>query len=833
MSTRNEDILQAILDGDMSNLPAPQSRNEALLQLLGGKIGDVADDVEELDEGKVDVDQGTAAVGKVLAVGSDGKVTTVPAGTAGVTTAGDVAYVNGSGYTSGSAGAAMESMEADVTQLNGAVGVLDADFYGADVADFSVILSNNNGAVTNNHNGTYSIGTNDYGTTVFAEQLSLAPGRYLLSGTPTGYMCVSTSTNPNDRFVIAKTDPVLFEIDETTSCYLCFRMDAKATAAFTITPYIKPVEIKENVKYLAGLIKAGSKITDITSRFVSGGFINTNVSVGSAIAFEPTVNAGYSYCVHPCKEGEAYVVTGNGGTNSLLWAFVDEDFKIVSKSGSDIALAGQILIAPANGYIIVNANLNYAKKLIQITLDDSADYTRITDPHQLFWRMGTFDKTHLPQTGIFTDRMFMTCRVKAGSTIMAPSTGGVNISFGYKVDDSSTELDNFKSYSYGTVGITQDCTIYVGVLFNTPVFIPNDSLLDNLTFDLRVIDYKCKYSKKDSGAFGNPIDVYYEGQHTDATGWTNATTDVDEIHAAFDALVTASNGYLTKTDLGVAYDTYHMYQYDTYPVPATYGTLKVPKVAIFCCTHGNEKMSAYAVYYLLHDLINKATKNPALAYLRSNCKLSIIPIANPWGFINTSRWNESGVNLNRNFPTYNWNDYNDETSGQGGINYKGSAPASEGQTKMIMGFLRKNYDAVFAIDLHTNGENTSEVYEISAAIIPKDPDPTSDAYSIQDSYVVPAKVYTNRIKPWLDETYGVNLGGYFYGAVTSEPDRPTASQWIRESNNMVGITYEVLAGSSNAYLGANLGKYAPATIKAAAEELGNFLVAMLIHCKET
>lgn len=61
--------------------------------------------------------QGAANAGKVLGVDTDGSVITVPTGEAGVTDAGDVAYVNGSGYTSGSAGAAMEAMEGDVTQL--------------------------------------------------------------------------------------------------------------------------------------------------------------------------------------------------------------------------------------------------------------------------------------------------------------------------------------------------------------------------------------------------------------------------------------------------------------------------------------------------------------------------------------------------------------------------------------------------------------------------------------------------------------------------------------------------------------------------------------------
>ena len=104
---------------------------------------------------------------------------------------------------------------------------------------------------------------------------------------------------------------------------------------------------------------------------------------------------------------------------------------------------------------------------------------------------------------------------------------------------------------------------------------------------------------------------HYVGQHTDNTGWTLTTNDPDVIHNAFDALVAASDGYMKKTDLGEAYGEHHMYQYDTIPVGLhTGGGLSIPKVAIACCEHGNEKMSAYAMHYLMYDLIYNPTKTP-------------------------------------------------------------------------------------------------------------------------------------------------------------------------------------------------------------------------------
>ena len=589
---------------------------------------------------------------------------------------------------------------------------------------------------------------------------------------------------------------------------------------------------------------------NVTREYKSGYAINNSGALNTVVNVTPVSNASTAYVIIPCKYKDKFTITGTGGKTYRLWCFVDANYRSKAVAASDATAENLELYAPVDGYFISNVTVSNTYSLsvvqrmdlkgMQTTLDDTVkrvnalapEYAHITDPHLLFWKMGTFNSDG-PQTGTFTDRMYTVCKVKKGSRIVAGSSGGVKINFGYKLSESDASLSGYKTFAYYTIDVEQDCIMYLGVMNSPATYLRNDSLLDNVTVDLYVVDFETKYRK--DRAFGSVPFGHYVGQHTDDTGWDNSTADIDAIHAAFDALVTASDGWLTKKDLGVAYDTYHMYQYDTVPVGLHAGRdgINIPKVAVVCCEHGNEKMSAYAMHYLMYDLIHNPSKNPILYYLRSNCAISFIPIANPWGFINTSRLNENGVNLNRNFPTYNWNEYSDETSDAGGINYKGTAPASETQTQLIMQFLRNNFDAVFAIDLHTNGENTSAWYEVSTAILNADASADSPNYDVQKSYYIPSKLNTNYIKSWMDENYGSSLGNVFYGNVTfPEVDRPTTGQWVRESNNMVGITYEILCGSADGYLGANLGKYAPATIKAAAEELGDYIVAMIANCKE-
>lgn len=105
--SRVEDILTATInDTEVTDPSIPQSRVEALLM-----------DLKDSGDKFAVSNQGSQNAGKIWAVGNNGDLTLVPAGTAGVATAGDVSYINGTGYTSGSVGAAMETAEGDITQL--------------------------------------------------------------------------------------------------------------------------------------------------------------------------------------------------------------------------------------------------------------------------------------------------------------------------------------------------------------------------------------------------------------------------------------------------------------------------------------------------------------------------------------------------------------------------------------------------------------------------------------------------------------------------------------------------------------------------------------------
>ena len=77
-----------------------------------------------------------------------------------------------------------------------------------------------------------------------------------------------------------------------------------------------------------------------------------------------------------------------------------------------------------------------------------------------------------------------------------------------------------------------------------------------------------------------------------------------------------------------------------------------------------------------------------------NSNILFIPCLNPDGKLKNQRVNSNGVDLNRNFPTKNW-----EWTEQGSY-YGGTAPASEVETGFLVDILEK-YKPSAIITLHT------------------------------------------------------------------------------------------------------------------------------------
>lgn len=102
-------------------------------------------------------------------------------------------------------------------------------------------------------------------------------------------------------------------------------------------------------------------------------------------------------------------------------------------------------------------------------------------------------------------------------------------------------------------------------------------------------------------------------------------------------------------------------------------------VLVLGCMHGDEPQGEY--------LINE--------YIKSNTdtKLMFVPCVNPDGVKAKTRVNSNGVDINRNFPTKNW-----ELTAKNEF-FGGNTPASEIETKFLVEIIEK-YKPKFILTLH-------------------------------------------------------------------------------------------------------------------------------------
>ncbi|MDK7476417.1 M14 family metallopeptidase, partial [Bacillus paranthracis] len=155
------------------------------------------------------------------------------------------------------------------------------------------------------------------------------------------------------------------------------------------------------------------------------------------------------------------------------------------------------------------------------------------------------------------------------------------------------------------------------------------------------------------------------GFQTDGTGIggfkENAApfTPLDKVYSNYDELMNSTSQYITKTLLGKdATGQHDIYKYTFVPVKPRQmtTTTKLPKLVFISNLHGHEKITTYSLYRFMRAICNDWKTDETLEYLRWNVEFVIIPVANPAGFVNNTRVNGNGVDLNRNFD-YKWEEY--------------------------------------------------------------------------------------------------------------------------------------------------------------------------------
>lgn len=186
----------------------------------------------------------------------------------------------------------------------------------------------------------------------------------------------------------------------------------------------------------------------------------------------------------------------------------------------------------------------------------------------------------------------------------------------------------------------------------------------------------------------------------------------------FDVWLCHNNEYkVNKRSLGFdASNKFQLFEYDF--IPKNYSRV----VLLSAGMNGVETSTIFGIAYFLRSLFTET--DDGLVWLRENVRFKIIPVINPYSFemcspgygaTGISKYvNANGVNINRNFDyAGQWSRISPSVEGQ--WSYKGAAPESEPETKILINWIRENATTALCwMDCHSDvtgsGTDTFRVY---------------------------------------------------------------------------------------------------------------------------
>ena len=87
------------------------------------------------------------------------------------------------------------------------------------------------------------------------------------------------------------------------------------------------------------------------------GYIKTGILISNKIDITPIESDNYGHIILQVNKNDKFILTCFAGDKPRGWAFTSDDYSLIIKA-EEQQIDNQTLIAPTNGYIICNANLN-------------------------------------------------------------------------------------------------------------------------------------------------------------------------------------------------------------------------------------------------------------------------------------------------------------------------------------------------------------------------------------------------------------------------------------------------------------------------------------------
>lgn len=444
-------------------------------------------------------------------------------------------------------------------------------------------------------------------------------------------------------------------------------------------------------------------------------------NIGDTINFEyPSSNESLHYEVAECSEGDHIFIHASITHNNVIWAFLDAENKMIAK-GEQIqydVIVQEEIIAPSNAAkVVINSSMderNYIAKKDSFYIYTEEKFATASEGQNLLnypiecetlYNMA-FDETFLPSLNFAKSDAWKTYILKILPG-MEKLKMTFNAGYGYAF------LNNDGSYVQGS---GQNKTLELDIPTNAKVFYAATKI-SNGKNPILVTGRRIKLTELQTSQYAREAEhnTLYNICEANSTGrFKFDEVGVADYHNAFKELSYISKDFVFKGELGrsqqpsedaVDQNTYPILHFRYQKVGATPTRMISLMAAIhgdsegFTNTGGDSPQNILSLYYFLMDLILHPNKNDKYRWLTDNYIIDVVPIINPWGVQNHSRFNGRGVDLNRN-SSHNWEKY---TGG-----HKGSAPFSEAESQIYRDYIEslmaegKPIDVV--IEIHSRGE---------------------------------------------------------------------------------------------------------------------------------
>ncbi|MFA6132288.1 MAG: DUF2817 domain-containing protein, partial [Patescibacteria group bacterium] len=257
------------------------------------------------------------------------------------------------------------------------------------------------------------------------------------------------------------------------------------------------------------------------------------------------------------------------------------------------------------------------------------------------------------------------------------------------------------------------------------------------------------------------IEIHENGVHEETRPtYASLSTDLGN-------LMTSCAAAFTRTSIGTASNSEPIYSYQ-------YGTTGKPMAVYVSGMHGNEEHGYIPEVRFMQQLCTDYLAGTDRALnIQKNFDIRFIPLMNPYGIMNATRYNANGVDLNRNFD-YQWAAFASST--------KGSSAFSEVETQAVRDFIVANTsNIVFVNDAHAAmaiSPGMTWGYDLGAT----PPDLIADIYGIFTA--------ENQYR-WYEEKAGLGRWLTYDRYTTHDGTVPYFGNWI-SSLGLVSSTNEVM-----------------------------------------